>query len=187
MPDASLAPVASRAMTWEDYENLGDEVRGQYIDGQLVLSPSPTRQHQQICQRLVTVLSSAVPAGHEVTAGWAWKPGQDEFVPDVMVHPTTTESTRFTGTPALIVEVLSTNRGDDLVVKTTKYAAAGLVHYWGRRSARWRPRHFRAGGNDLPTRRDCVGGSSGSGLRRCHGRGRSQGAARLSRLGHRAR
>ena len=130
MPDASLAPVASRAMTWEDYENLGGEVRGEYIDGQLVMSPSPTRQHQQICQRLVSVLSSAVSAGHEVTAGWAWKPDQDEFVPDVMVHPTTTESTRFTGTPALIVEVLSTNRGDDLVVKTTKYAAAGLVHYW---------------------------------------------------------
>ena len=47
-----------------------------------------------------------------------------------MVHFATTESARFTGKPALIVEVLCTNRSDDLVVKTTKYAAAGLVHYW---------------------------------------------------------
>jgi len=47
-----------------------------------------------------------------------------------MVHPTTTESLRFTGTPALVVEVLSTNRGDDLVLKLNRYAQAGLSHYW---------------------------------------------------------
>ena len=130
MPDVSLALSASGAMPWEDYENLETDVRGEYIDGRFVMSPGPTCQHQQICQRLVAILSSAVPASHEVTAGWAWKPGPDEFIPDVMVHPATTESARFTGKPALVVEVLSTNRGDDLVVKTTKYAAAGLVHYW---------------------------------------------------------
>ncbi len=28
------------------------------------------------------------------------------------------------------MEVLSGNRGDDLVRKATKYAAAGLPHYW---------------------------------------------------------
>ena len=117
-------------MSWHDYESLSDDVHGQYIDGYLVMSPSPTRQHQQICQRLVTLLSAAVPSHFEVTAGWAWKPAQDEFIPDVMVHPVTTESVRFTGQPALVVEVLSTNRADDLVVKTSKYAATGLVHYW---------------------------------------------------------
>jgi hypothetical protein len=48
----------------------------------------------------------------------------------VMVHPATTESARFTGRPALIIEVLSGNGTTDLVLKTTKYAAAGLPHYW---------------------------------------------------------
>ena len=47
-----------------------------------------------------------------------------------MVHPVTTDSIRFTGHPDLVVEVLSTNRNDDLVTKTTKYAAAGVRHYW---------------------------------------------------------
>jgi Uma2 family endonuclease len=47
-----------------------------------------------------------------------------------MVHESTSESARLTGLPVLVVEVLSTNRGDDLVVKTTKYANAGLRHYW---------------------------------------------------------
>jgi Uma2 family endonuclease len=47
-----------------------------------------------------------------------------------MVHPATAESIRFTGTPALVVEVLPTNRGDDLVLKLSRYAQAGLPHYW---------------------------------------------------------
>ena len=47
-----------------------------------------------------------------------------------MVVPDTGEQARFTGTPVLVIEVLSTNRSDDVVLKTGKYAAAGLPHYW---------------------------------------------------------
>lgn len=47
-----------------------------------------------------------------------------------MVYPSTEESVRLTSTPTLCVEVLSTNRGRDLVVKSTKYAQAGVDHYW---------------------------------------------------------
>ena len=43
---------------------------------------------------------------------------------------TTDEATRFTGIPVLCVEVLSSNRATDLVVKTTRYAALGVDHYW---------------------------------------------------------
>jgi Uma2 family endonuclease len=63
-------------------------------------------------------------------AGWGWAVGEDEFVPDVMVYPPTQESVRFTGTPRLVVEVLSGNRAGDLVVKANRYAAAGLADYW---------------------------------------------------------
>ncbi len=45
-----------------------------------------------------------------------------------MVYPDTEETTRFTGTPVLCVEVLSSNRATDLVVKTTRYAALGVDH-----------------------------------------------------------
>ena len=71
-----------------------------------------------------------LPDGYDLVGGWSWKPDRNEFVPDVMAHPRTTESVRFTGTPALAVEVLSTNRGDDLVVKLNRYAQAGLPHDW---------------------------------------------------------
>ena len=40
---------------------------------------------------------------------WGWKPGPDEFIPDVMVFDATNEVARLTATPHLVVEVLSTD------------------------------------------------------------------------------
>ncbi len=117
-------------MSWRDYENLPEGVHGEYVDGALVMTPAPSRQHQDICIRMVNALQRAIGDELGVTTGWGWKPAADEFVPDVMVYPATEEMTRFTGTPTLVVEVLSDNRSDDLVTKSSKYAAAGLPHYW---------------------------------------------------------
>lgn len=117
-------------MSWEEYEQLDEDPRLEYIGGQLVVSPSPTRLHQEISHRLVTMLKLVVTEDLAVTAAWSWKPGADEFIPDVMVHELTGESVRFTGVPQLAIEILSSNRGDDLIVKGSRYAAAGLPHYW---------------------------------------------------------
>jgi hypothetical protein len=45
---------------------------------------------------------------------WSWKPGRDEFVPDIVVHPRTRETIRYLGTLVLCVEVTSTDRAADL-------------------------------------------------------------------------
>ncbi|GAB2699884.1 Uma2 family endonuclease [Thalassiella azotivora] len=124
-------PLASGTpLTWEMYEQLPEDLRAEYVDGRLQMTPSPTRQHQAACLRLATALQAVVRDDTRVALAWAWKPDVDEFIPDVMVHPVTTEQVRFTGTPLLVVEVLSTNRSTDLVLKTNRYARAGLAHYW---------------------------------------------------------
>lgn len=62
--------------------------------------------------------------------GWGWKPGPDEFGPDVLVFDPPGDVTRLTSTPHLAVEVLPSDRAADTIRKFAKYAAAGLERYW---------------------------------------------------------
>lgn len=128
-PDAVL--IDATAMTWEDYAALPEDASGEYVDGHLLIAPSPNQLHQRICSRFTVALEGVLPHGYRAIAGWSWHPRPDvEFIPDVMVYPDTDETTRFTGIPLLCVEILSSNRASDLVVKTTRYAALGVDHYW---------------------------------------------------------
>lgn len=121
-----------RALSWQEYASLPEDPRVEYVDGRLAVSPSPTRSHQRICTRLERQIEETLPENYDVIVQWSWhpRPGGDEFIPDVMVVPATEDDLRFTGMPVLVVEVLSSNRADDLVRKATKYAVLGLPHYW---------------------------------------------------------
>jgi Uma2 family endonuclease len=101
-----------------------------YIDGELVVSPTPTRRHQDICANLLIALREVLPPGIRVRIAWAWKPGADEFAPDVIVFDDSDEDKRLTVVPHLAVEVLSTDLATDFYRKLARYAAAGLERYW---------------------------------------------------------
>lgn len=117
-------------MSWEEYEALGSEVRGEYVDGMLVMSPTTTQTHQRISLRLAILFDAALEPPARVIEAWAWKPDRDEFIPDLTVYDETGEAARLTALPHLAVEILSTDRAADIVRKAAKYATAGLERYW---------------------------------------------------------
>lgn len=117
-------------MTWEQYLETDVPGRVEYIDGAAVMSPLPTTQHARIVTRLTVLVQSALPEGWECLSNGAWKPGRDEFGPDLMVVPSDMPLDRFSGIPPMVCEVVSQNRSDDLVRKMQKYPRLGVPQYW---------------------------------------------------------
>lgn len=79
---------------------------------------------------MANLIEAVVPPQVDVIEGWGWKPGADEFVPDVMVYDATEVEARLTTIPHLVVEVLSSDPAADIIRKAAKYAARGLARYW---------------------------------------------------------
>jgi Uma2 family endonuclease len=119
-------------MSWEEYLTFDEPVPSEYFGGALVVSPSPSKHHQDIEFRLQTVLHENLPPGAEVTRGWGWSPEgvREQLIPDLMVHGPPTDQWALRAVPFLVVEILSTNRSKDLVAKQQRYAAWGAPSYW---------------------------------------------------------
>lgn len=126
----------SRPLTIEDFEAIRDAAddghRYELVDGSLVVTPSPSWSHQVVSIQLIRVLLGSNPEPDRLVVLHApldVQLAEDSVVqPDLMVFDTDDEQPR---RPLLAVEILSpSTRHIDIGLKWSRYAAAGIQHYW---------------------------------------------------------
>jgi len=128
----ALVPTGRR-MTYEQYLDLPDEVRAEYVDGEALMNLAPSFRHQEVCLRLADLLRAQLgPAAVVALAvGWQLADRAPKLrIPDLVVLERRPDSDLVTTAPLVAVEVMSSNRRNDLVRKSTEYLAAGVQQYW---------------------------------------------------------
>lgn len=133
MAQTATIDVAGIVMDWDEFVRLPDDVRAEYVDGRVFMTPPPTYGHQKICLLLRDVLRSQLQPPATVAVGVGWQlpgPVRRVRIPDVMVLDGEPVDDVVQTVPQIVVEVLSTNRSDDLVRKSTEYHDAGAGQYW---------------------------------------------------------
>ena len=126
--------------TLEDYYALPEERRVELIDGVFYDMAAPTSVHQLVLSEIWSSFSSYIKKnnGHCIPAVapldvWLDKDEKTMVQPDIMVVCDREKFKRgiVCGAPDLIVEILSgSTRKKDMVLKTHKYADAGVREYW---------------------------------------------------------
>jgi Uma2 family endonuclease len=132
--------VAVRKLTWDDLKDLPEDARRtEIVDGDLVVSPTPSYYHQSIATALAAKIYPFVKqkalgeffgsAVHVVLAEHV------NFEPDLCFLATANldrlQSPVIAGPPDLIIEIISeSNRTHDTVVKVQNYERYGVAEYW---------------------------------------------------------
>jgi Uma2 family endonuclease len=127
-------------LTYEDYVNLPDDGRRyEILDGELVVSRSPTSRHQLVSHNLVFALSSWVRANG---LGRMWAAPLDLILADTVVmqpdlifvsksRAAIVTMRGLEATPDLVIEILSASTASrDRGVKMRLYARHGVPRYW---------------------------------------------------------
>ena len=134
-------PKAAIKFTYEDYKNLPESETKRYelIEGELIIVPSPTFEHQDISANLVFALAKFV---REHKLGKVLHAPLDVVLDDEnVVQPDIIFISKarlqiihqeaIKGAPDLVIEILSSStRERDRTVKKKLYARAGVTEYW---------------------------------------------------------
>lgn len=137
-----MVEPAKKSATLEDLSNLPENMVGEIIDGELVVTPRPARRHIDAAASLGGELIPTYRFGRGGPGGWIiyHEPeihlGEDVLVPDLAGWrkerlTTAPEEHRFVVAPDWICEILSPSTiRIDRVKKMRIYAANGVPHVW---------------------------------------------------------
>ena len=125
--------------TAEEYFALPDAPNGvvtELHEGEIVALARPTRMHQRIASRAFARIDAFIQSNGgpcSVDQEIDVKLTEDTVVvPDVAVtcDPSKLDEKRCNGAPDWVIEILSTNRSNDLIDKQGLYQKYGVREYW---------------------------------------------------------
>lgn len=124
------------AMSLEEFRALPETNQiVEYLNGVVIVSPSPTNEHRLKVKRLVKVIERVAPGGEVVIAPMTVYMIGHGPEPDVFWvsddSPCHVEADGYWyGPPELVCEVLSINEVNDRKAKFHIYERAGVCEYW---------------------------------------------------------
>ena len=135
MTSTTTGLPSGRSLTYADLEHMPDDGhRYELLDGVLIVSPAPRPLHQRAVLHLAIRLSAACPRELEVLVAPldVVLAVDTALQPDVLVARRSDLTTKnLPAAPVLAVEVLSpSTRRIDLLLKRSRYEAAGVASYW---------------------------------------------------------
>jgi len=134
-----IAATRLGPFTYQDLLNTPEDgKRYEVLEGDLIVSPSPSWRHQRIVTRVFEMLLKAERAGHGKVVTAPMDVVMDEHdvtEPDLLFIVTQrtgiTTETHVAGAPDLVVEVLSeSTRKRDVITKRRIYERYGVLFYW---------------------------------------------------------
>jgi Uma2 family endonuclease len=138
-----MAEPAKREATYEDLYNVPENMTGEIIDGELIVSPRPARRHVHAASGLGTEVVYSYQFGRGGPGGWIiydepeiYFDEKNTIVPDLAGWrkerlTTLPEEHRFTVPPDWICEVLSPGTAsNDRIKKMRTFARHGVPYVW---------------------------------------------------------
>ncbi|MEM8939589.1 MAG: Uma2 family endonuclease [Bacteroidota bacterium] len=128
----------TKIWTVNDYLQLGEESQYQLVNGELVMSPSPSLKHQIIIGKIFRILDDFAILNHGLAV---LSPidihfdSKNVFQPDMLLvskeRKNILSERGLEGAPDLVVEVLSASNSQyDRYQKREKYHEFGVSEYW---------------------------------------------------------
>lgn len=129
--DAIVPSLQRVPMSYEAWLELPAKPKSEWVDGEVVVSPPASYNHQDASFRLTALLRAALPGLVVVQDVGVELPSKRTRVPDLSVLHRVPDGFLVTDAPLVVVEILShSTRSEDTVRKSGEYLAAGIGQYW---------------------------------------------------------